>query len=107
MIRQPPRSTRTYTLFPYTTLFRSNAAEIGDGLGPSLASKVANALYFALNFLVRVPTIGNIRAIVDRQFASGVAFTTGEPKCLLELPAHPSADETERDRKSTRLNSSH
>src|SRR3546814_5717541 len=24
MIRRPPRSTRTYTLFPYTTLFRSN-----------------------------------------------------------------------------------
>src|SRR3546814_21022772 len=23
MIRPPPRSTRTYTLFPYTTLFRS------------------------------------------------------------------------------------
>src|SRR3546814_6851137 len=28
MIRLPPRSTRTDTLFPYTTLFRSN---IGDG----------------------------------------------------------------------------
>src|SRR3546814_6585656 len=26
MIRRPPRSTRTYTLFPYTTLFRSWAA---------------------------------------------------------------------------------
>src|SRR3546814_15610477 len=25
--RQPPRSTRTYTLFPYTTLFRSSAPE--------------------------------------------------------------------------------
>src|SRR3546814_8157682 len=25
MIRRPPRSTRTDTLFPYTTLFRSNA----------------------------------------------------------------------------------
>src|SRR3546814_1838647 len=25
MIRRPPRSTRTYTLFPYTTLFRSAA----------------------------------------------------------------------------------
>src|SRR3546814_18170174 len=25
MIRRPPRSTRTGTLFPYTTLFRSNA----------------------------------------------------------------------------------
>src|SRR3546814_6363588 len=26
MIRRPPRSTRTDTLFPYTTLFRSDAA---------------------------------------------------------------------------------
>src|SRR3546814_9414356 len=26
MIRRPPRSTRTDTLFPYTTLFRSNDA---------------------------------------------------------------------------------
>src|SRR3546814_8718378 len=25
MIRRPPRSTRTYTLFPYSTLFRSTA----------------------------------------------------------------------------------
>src|SRR3546814_11781069 len=30
MIRRPPRSTRTYTLFPYTTLFRSvGVREIG------------------------------------------------------------------------------
>src|SRR3546814_7940683 len=27
MIRQPPRSTRTATLFPYTTLFRSRGAK--------------------------------------------------------------------------------
>src|SRR3546814_7904681 len=27
MIRRPPRSTRTDTLFPYTTLFRSSPAE--------------------------------------------------------------------------------
>src|SRR3546814_3555521 len=27
MIRRPPRSTRTDTLFPYTTLFRSRLAE--------------------------------------------------------------------------------
>src|SRR3546814_13751772 len=27
MIRRPPRSTRTDTLFPYTTLFRSDAVE--------------------------------------------------------------------------------
>src|SRR3546814_15038817 len=28
MIRRPPRSTRTDTLFPYTTLFRSNSTKI-------------------------------------------------------------------------------
>src|SRR3546814_10251653 len=28
MIRRPPRSTRPYTLFPYTTLFRSDMATI-------------------------------------------------------------------------------
>src|SRR3546814_1836181 len=32
MSRRPPRSTRTDTLFPYTTLFRS--AEAGDGAQP-------------------------------------------------------------------------
>src|SRR3546814_498476 len=30
MIRRPPRSTRTDTLFPYTTLFRSDAAAEGE-----------------------------------------------------------------------------
>src|SRR3546814_8106541 len=30
MIRRPPRSTRTDTLFPYTTLFRSALARSGD-----------------------------------------------------------------------------
>src|SRR3546814_4484549 len=29
MIRRPPRSTRTDTLFPYTTLFRSGLLEVG------------------------------------------------------------------------------
>src|SRR3546814_16511000 len=28
MLRRPPRSTRTDTLFPYTTLFRSSAAHL-------------------------------------------------------------------------------
>src|SRR3546814_4889630 len=32
MIRPPPRSTRTDTLFPYTTLFRS-VVELGEELG--------------------------------------------------------------------------
>src|SRR3546814_19946387 len=31
MIRRPPRSTRTDTLFPYTTLFRSEISGAADG----------------------------------------------------------------------------
>src|SRR3546814_15737490 len=33
MIRRPPRSTRTDTLFPYTTLFRSAGPGAGGGAG--------------------------------------------------------------------------
>src|SRR3546814_2459936 len=33
MIRRPPRSTRTDTLFPYTTLFRSNIGNLGRHRG--------------------------------------------------------------------------
>src|SRR3546814_19876840 len=31
MIRRPPKSTRTDTLFPYTTLFRSICGAVGQG----------------------------------------------------------------------------
>src|SRR3546814_15419764 len=34
MIRRPPRSTRTGTLFPYTTLFRSHALVTEDRVAP-------------------------------------------------------------------------
>src|SRR3546814_17172508 len=46
MIRRPPRSTRTDTLFPYTTLFRfhmtADTMDIlvlpGDGIGPEITA---------------------------------------------------------------------
>src|SRR3546814_3212582 len=41
MIRRPPRSTRTDTLFPYTTLFRSE----GDGLEGILGELEAHVLH--------------------------------------------------------------
>src|SRR3546814_8255866 len=56
MIRRPPRSTRTYTPFPYTTLFRSvghlvgrhavTAAEIAglDHRQPQVAQRAAEAV---------------------------------------------------------------
>src|SRR3546814_15332873 len=40
MIRRPPRSTRTDTLFPYTSLFRSLAGVLSTGL-PIWASGAA------------------------------------------------------------------
>src|SRR3546814_9431881 len=36
MIRRPPRSTRTDTLFPYTTLFRSNVRAVSRPEGAEL-----------------------------------------------------------------------
>src|SRR3546814_13905071 len=52
MIRRPPRSTRTDTLFPYTTLFRSfediaritNEPDLDQG---SVQAKDKNVLFFA------------------------------------------------------------
>src|SRR3546814_3453080 len=54
MIRRPPRSTRTDTLFPYTTLFRSTAKLLNCPTSPRKmrlvvdlirGEKVENALY--------------------------------------------------------------
>src|SRR3546814_12847341 len=39
MIRRPPRSTRTDTLFPYTTLFRSRSASPTSTQNPRYASQ--------------------------------------------------------------------
>src|SRR3546814_14209991 len=76
MIRRPPRSTRTDTLFPYTTLFRSadRAADAGVPPDPS----------------------GN--GIVVRSAHSRPSDRADRANCH-RLP--------DKDRKSTRLNSSH
>src|SRR3546814_8066800 len=39
MLRRPPRSTRTDTLFPYTTLFRSSLNGCAVGLFPILRAR--------------------------------------------------------------------
>src|SRR3546814_20730049 len=45
MIRRPPRSTRTDTLFPYTTLFRSPGGTLGR-------SQIRNLAMRAIRYLV-------------------------------------------------------
>src|SRR3546814_3799466 len=49
MIRRPPRSTRTDTRFPYTTLFRSRARQLESELdaSASLGDTIASAVSFA------------------------------------------------------------
>src|SRR3546814_1915796 len=45
MIRRPPRSTRTYTLFPYTTLFRSMVQMISHGFVSAAMFSCVGVLY--------------------------------------------------------------
>src|SRR3546814_8369616 len=52
MIRRPPRSTRTYTLFPYTTLFRSGRQASGP-LFPSLRNGKGHIMkQFKVGYLI-------------------------------------------------------
>src|SRR3546814_4930376 len=44
MIRRPPRSTRTDTLFPYTTLFRSRAAPRSRTPEAAFSSELGRAI---------------------------------------------------------------
>src|SRR3546814_12951006 len=57
MIRRPPRSTRTDTLFPYTTLFRSSASDLlrhrrREGGPRRLRRKAPAAVPPALNLFI-------------------------------------------------------
>src|SRR3546814_20449524 len=83
MIRRPPRSTRTDTLFPYTTLFRSLACEATE------------------DRVLLAGDVGERRALDQRRAAADhVQVSCGlEPVGKTLLVA--------LDRKSTRLNSSH
>src|SRR3546814_21019743 len=51
MIRRPPRSTRTDTLFPYTTLFRSLHGSFmsGDAMMPLIAPFTASRPVIAID----------------------------------------------------------
>src|SRR3546814_20051006 len=69
MIRRPPRSTRTDTLFPYTTLFRSGTGEIcclalGFLLG---AAYIEGAKTTEVEFAFKIASVGLLLE-VDRQF---------------------------------------
>src|SRR3712207_7094369 len=88
MIRRPPRS----TLFPYTTLFRSRkGVEQGD-VGPDRRTTWRKELR---PLGVEAPLCGAVELQGEHQRA-----------LALRLLTHPDR-RSRRDRKSTRLNSSH
>src|SRR3546814_1024357 len=58
MIRRPPRSTRTDTLFPYTTLFRSVRGAAPDAGQARLFAAVRRLAAFFRSALERSPEIG-------------------------------------------------
>src|SRR3546814_10217633 len=116
MIRRPPRSTRTDTLFPYTTLFRSAAAaprvalhtsmgEIVIELAPDKAPKtVANFLGYVREGFYN-GTI--VHRVIDNLLIQGGAYTVDLQTKPTHAPIVLESNNGLSDRKSTRLNSSH
>src|SRR3546814_1641693 len=117
MIRRPPRSTRTVTLFPYTTLFRSRLPFLSwlphpaidryvrvmgrgshyDCDPPSYARAVL--LCRSAGFELRNRTVDVLRETLEVELNGPLPRVVSW--LLPDLVAHA------LDRKSTRLNSSH
>src|SRR3546814_5061882 len=106
MIRRPPRSTRTYTLFPYTTLFLS---WYPCGLLPSLARPIGGAFYkaseAARDGLAPIPPRGRGRRVPARGRDPSFFHVKPKRNGRREQGTSHVAPPFAVDRKSTRLNS--
>src|SRR3546814_10463061 len=117
MIRRPPRSTRIDTLFPYTTLFRSHAAR--QRFSPRMLAKSGSVRLRGSHSQGPGGIPGGYpgRRSAGQHHARSPPPRVPAPCTLLRIPFFD--DRTcfplppgmvrrcERDRKSTRLNSSH
>src|SRR3546814_3018514 len=75
MIRRPPRSTRTDTLFPYTTLFRSCVSTSGAGY-----DTVDLEACSAAGILVVNRSGGNAQSVAEHTFALMLALARRLPE---------------------------
>src|SRR3546814_12200649 len=112
MIRRPPRSTRTDTLFPYTTLFRS------DRMFVVFATAAGDVRRNKLSDFVRVMANGKIAmkleqggdalvAVQPCTDADDILLATAGGKCIRFSVSDVRVFAGRTDRKSTRLNPSH
>src|SRR3546814_2111870 len=72
MIRRPPISTRTDTLFPYTTLFRSGELEVADHGREWRAAKGAVLLLVYLLEQLRLVEVGSVLEVLDQLLLAAV-----------------------------------
>src|SRR3546814_3205944 len=108
MIRRPPRSTRTATLLPYPTLFRSTRAALPQfanggaivNIGAGAADRAAAGMgaYAASKAGVARLTEALAAELRDRRIRVNAVLPS-----VIDTPAN----RADIDRKSTRLNSSH
>src|SRR3546814_16494669 len=63
MIRRPPRSTRTDTLFPYTTLFRSTISGSGQNITSPYAGRSEMEIAYVAKLLAQGKSVYKIRAL--------------------------------------------
>src|SRR3546814_14700684 len=82
MIRRPPRSTRTDTLFPYTPLFRSEAARLGGALIPQRDDP---AFLFGIEQDQR-PIAGDAAAMADEPMPGIVVYPPAKAVIALVQP---------------------
>src|SRR3546814_12555912 len=69
MIRRPPRSTRTDTRFPYTTLFRSKANAGAAGAGAGGGAYIYNVYGASVGVSYTFDIFGGVRRSVEAQRA--------------------------------------
>src|SRR3546814_8086850 len=110
MIPRPPRSTLPDTLFPYTTLFRSaNPQIIPEALEAQRNSQIAKAID-AVRPALEKPYAGawagnadgDVTLVVFTDYACGFCRAS-----VPDVDRLIREDKRLKDRKSTRLNSSH
>src|SRR3546814_6643033 len=111
MILRPPRSTRTDTLFPYTTLFRSTQALLAaerKSVVKLAGTPTARNLTRVFFLQERLKSLGGKDSGIKRVHVVGAGVMGGD---IAAWAAYKGFDVTlqdrEQDRKSTRLNSSH